>query len=103
MSSPLLEQVSQLLQGSDIVKTLQERVRQEVIRPAIEEHKAKTDELYRVHSANITGRVMSKLDMTQQTMAAISRWADNIKKDVDPGLLLPATNAQPPQPSGSGS
>lgn len=77
------------------MNALKERMREEVIMPALEEHKAKTNELCQKYDTEISSRVVSKIEMTQKTMQAMSRWADSIKKDVDPGLLLPAGDTHP--------
>ena len=90
----VLEQVAQLLQNDSLLSTIQHRIRQEVIQPGLEEQKANTEESFRTHAAELTTRVVSKVDKAKDLMVAMSRWADNIKKDIDPGLLLP-----PPEPA----
>lgn len=92
---PLLQQIAQLMQSNDMLSLLKRNIRDEVIRPGLDEHRVKIEEARQKHEAVITEHLITKVDKANDTMFAMSRWADKLKKDVDPGLLLPSANAQP--------
>ncbi|THH29701.1 hypothetical protein EUX98_g4480 [Antrodiella citrinella] len=92
---PMLQQISQLMQSNGMLSRINQHIREEVIRPALDEHRVKIEETCRTHEALVTERIITKVDKANDVVLAMSKWADKIKKDVDPGLLLPSANAQP--------
>ncbi|TCD68849.1 hypothetical protein EIP91_009563 [Steccherinum ochraceum] len=99
LSPELLQQITQLMQGNDILPDMKQRIRQEVLHPALDEHRNQTAEQIQQHQTAFKTVVMSKVENMNGVVQMVCKWADKVKMDVDPGLLLPPSEASSAAPS----
>ncbi|KAH8102270.1 hypothetical protein BXZ70DRAFT_1006876 [Cristinia sonorae] len=88
LTPEVLQQLGQLLQGSEVLPGLQQRIRDEIIQPTMAEHLTQVTKIMQEQQKETATNIISKVDKTSDMIAAIARWADSIKRDVDPGLLM---------------